>query len=690
MIRFCFGVFCLFSLCLKPVFALERVSVSHDSDQSNAISLDASISGDGRYVVFGSEADNLVNNDTNTVRDIFVYDTLVDTIERVSVSSSGQQSDLGSYYSSISSDGRYVTFSSRATNLVNNFNSSGMNLYLHDRQNRITSLISVQDPTIDTPPGDHAVESIFSPDGRYIAFASDFGNLTNDDTTLGIWCDPHDCSYYQYTDIFIYDSVTSVTELVSKSTSGHNGEGYSYSPSLSAAGRIVVFQSEADLVIPTSGVENRIFYRNLLTGETKPAANSNFSNVGINPSISADGNFIVYETSQIHLYDVKTETSKIVNIGNSGAGDVNPDISADGEYIVFSTGASNLVDTDTNGFYDVFVYHRETGETRLVSVNRAGEQGNANSFDARISEDGNFISFSSAATNLVDDDTNQENDIFLAQNPFTNTIEVVGRPVIDQSSETGLFIWKNTAGHTFLKVVAGDAAQNGQITNFSGSLLSEDLISSLAEISIESSAVNSPDSLTQIDSRRVDFDLNVLSPYKDEFSFVADETKALCVLLDNYAGNLYLGPDKVVVNPPYDIHRQTTCDASTVPIVGAPVIDKNHDHGIFIWKVGPQFYKASVVSANGFSIVDIDVDSEQPLTNFSPIGLEANDIVNVSTAEIALSLRIAASAKDGFKFKALNSSNTCLSNSSGFPIYVGPLRAKYGSAVNLDTLKMCQ
>jgi Tol biopolymer transport system component len=95
-----------------------RVSVDSEGNQGNSLSWRPSISGDGRFVVFSSDASNLVSGDTNNSRDIFVRDTLTNTTTRFSVGSEGNQANESSFGGSISADGRVVVFESAASNLV--------------------------------------------------------------------------------------------------------------------------------------------------------------------------------------------------------------------------------------------------------------------------------------------------------------------------------------------------------------------------------------------------------------------------------------------------------------------------------------------------------------------------------------------------------------------------------------------
>ncbi len=96
----------------------ERVSISSSGDESNTSSWEPSISDDGRFVAFESWASNFSDNDTNDEADVVVRDRVLGTTERVSRPSSGAEVDRGSESASISGDGRYFAFYSYASNLV--------------------------------------------------------------------------------------------------------------------------------------------------------------------------------------------------------------------------------------------------------------------------------------------------------------------------------------------------------------------------------------------------------------------------------------------------------------------------------------------------------------------------------------------------------------------------------------------
>jgi Tol biopolymer transport system component len=138
------------------------------------------MSADGRYVAFTSLASNLVANDTNNDFDVFIRDRHAGTTKRVSLSSMEGQSSLGSYASSISGDGRYVTFSSYSSDLVGDDTNHTSDVFVRDRLNGTTKRISISTARLQGNGFSYA--SSISADGRYIVFQSEASNLVAADT----------------------------------------------------------------------------------------------------------------------------------------------------------------------------------------------------------------------------------------------------------------------------------------------------------------------------------------------------------------------------------------------------------------------------------------------------------------------------------------------------------------------------
>ncbi len=413
------------------------VSVDSSGNQANHRSHAPSISSDGRFVAFHSRASNLVANDTNGDHDVFVHDRKTGTTRRVSIASSGKQGNNGSYMPSISPDGRFVAFSSFASNLVpNDTNGSfSIDVFLRDRQRGTTELVSV-DSSGEQDYGSSSSPSI-SPDGRYVAFQSDACSLVPNDT----------CNISDYTDVFVRDRQRGTTRRVSIASSGKQGNNGSYMPSISADGRFVAFAAYASNLVPND-INGRtdVLIHDRQRGTTKPVSVDSSGNQANGesyvPSISSDGRYVAFqsnatnlvandtnEADDIFVRDRKTGTTRRVSVDSSGnqansdgswpSDSSWPSISSDGRYIAFNSWATNLVSNDTNGKPDIFVRDRQTRTTELVSVNGLSNQTNGDSYVPSISSDGRFVTFESKASNLVTDDTNDRIDIFLHQRDIT-------------------------------------------------------------------------------------------------------------------------------------------------------------------------------------------------------------------------------------------------------------------------------
>jgi Tol biopolymer transport system component len=212
----------------------QRVSVATNETQADLRSKQPSISANGRYVAFASDASNLVDGDYNGVTDIFVRDLVKKTTTRVSVSSAGIEGDKASYWPFISSDGRYVTFTSEADNLVDSDTNGAGDVFVHDKQTGETQLISrAADGTIGN---DLSFWSSISSDGIYVTFMSSATNLVQSDSN-DTW------------DIFIHDRTTDQTSLVSLGYDGTPANSQSEYPVISADGRYVAFASDATNIV---------------------------------------------------------------------------------------------------------------------------------------------------------------------------------------------------------------------------------------------------------------------------------------------------------------------------------------------------------------------------------------------------------------------------------------------------------
>jgi cold shock CspA family protein len=351
-----------------------RVSVDSNGVQGNDYSGEASISTDGRFVAFGSDATNLVAGDTNGKRDIFVRDLLTGMITRASVSSAGAEATGGSSTNpSISWDGRFVAFYAGATNLVSGDTNGLFDIFVRDRHAGATTRVSVDSNGVEAIGGSSWFPAISS-DGRFVVFGSDATNLVNGDTN-------------GERDIFVHDRQTGATTRMSVDSSGVEANNHCDNPCISGDGRFVAFWADASNLVTVDTNDDRdIFVR-----DRDPDGNGIFD----------EGNGV---TTRVSVNSSGTQAT--------GGDSVMPSMSLDGRFVSFWSNASNLVVGDS-GNSDVFVHDRQTGETTRVSVDSSGAEANSYSMNPSISADGRFVAFESYASNLVTGDTNGWHDIFV-------------------------------------------------------------------------------------------------------------------------------------------------------------------------------------------------------------------------------------------------------------------------------------
>jgi len=215
-----------------------RVSMASDGSGGNSGSWVPSISADGRYIAYRSHASNLVPGDTNGTWDIFLWDRDTADTLRVSVSSGGAQADNRSDNPSISDDGRYIAYQSRASNLGSNDTNNTWDVFSWDRSTGKTTRVSV---TSDGMQGNYeSTNPSISANGRYITYQSHASTLIAGDTN-------------GRSDVFMWDRETLITTRISVASDGKQGNNGSSEPSISANGRHVAFESWATNLVPEDG-----------------------------------------------------------------------------------------------------------------------------------------------------------------------------------------------------------------------------------------------------------------------------------------------------------------------------------------------------------------------------------------------------------------------------------------------------
>ncbi len=344
--------------------------------------------------------------------------------ELISVSSAEDGADRDSFSPSISADGRYVAFASRAVDLVAGDDNNSEDVFVRDRAAGTTIRVSVSSD--GTPGNDDSYRPVISPDGRFVAFQSDATNLTAGDANGA-------------TDVFVHDIQTGRTSRVSVASGGLQANGASGGASISAGGRIVVFSSDADNLVPGDlNRERDIFLHDRETGQTRRLDPPGDGAAAWDAAVSADGRYVAFAAQgdwktasadaaaeerdeeaaatvspdgpwllpdQVYVFDRQLGTFECASVSDAGdegnADSFAPDISDDGQRVAFASNASNLVPDDGNGLADVFVRDRIEGRTLRVSVGDGGVEADAESLRPAISGDGTAVAFRSRAVNLT-------------------------------------------------------------------------------------------------------------------------------------------------------------------------------------------------------------------------------------------------------------------------------------------------
>ncbi len=396
-----------------------RASVSSGGGQSNADSSRPAVSADGRYVAFSSDANNLVSGDTNGVRDIFVYDRDTNTTQRISIRTGGEQGNSNSFSPVISDDGRIVAFYSHASNLVSGDTNGRADVFAHDRQTGETTLMSV---VLNGSGNGDSRDPDISGDGRYVVFSSTASNLVGGDTNQAedifrwdrygllmerISVDSNEAQANDYSrnpaingdgqrivftsdagnlvagdgnftaDIFLRDTATGTTSRVSLTDGGGEANGTSWLPDISTSGQHIVFVSLAT---------------NLVSGDANGYADVFLRNT---------------DTARTRIISIATDGTQ----GNNWSED--PAISGDGRYVAFDSFATSLSPGTSPDLRKLLIRDRNTDTLLLASISTTGVIANGGSREAAMAANGRYVAFTSGASNLVANDTNGKADIFL-------------------------------------------------------------------------------------------------------------------------------------------------------------------------------------------------------------------------------------------------------------------------------------
>lgn len=361
----------------------ERISALSGANEPNGACENGTISDNGRFVVFESDAQNLVPGDFNQARDVFLRDRQFGFTTVISVRSSGQFANGASFQAAISGDGAIVAFASAATDLVANDTNGHVDIFVRNITLGTTRLVTVAPGGANGP----SEAPSLSTSGRFLAFQSAASNLVAGDTPGTL-------------DVFVRDIfLNTPAELASLSSAGAPGNGDSRWPSISGDGARVVFTSAATNLAGAGAAGNDVFLRDR-TGATTTLVNT-------------------------------------LGATTSNASAERGRISRGGEYVTFLSGASNLTTGHSGATVDVFVKQLSTGAIQRASVptNPApSEPGAPILVNGGVSETARFVLFSSSASNLVAGDTGTIEDVFARDLQRNYFIDLDGDQFGDESS----------------------------------------------------------------------------------------------------------------------------------------------------------------------------------------------------------------------------------------------------------------
>ncbi len=419
---------------------LARVSVASNGAGGATGSWAPDISPDGRYVVFGSMAENLVPGDRGWVErdEVYLHDRWRHRTERVSPYRREYTADgFRLRHPAVSAGGRFVVFDSAAFDLVEGDDDIESDVFIWDSQERTTTLVS--DLPTTGPERSASGYPDISNDGQVVAYTSAFFEETSD------WMDRA---------IYVHDRDEQITELVAElPDAGEDGASFSR-PVLSADGRYVAFRTSSgygtDQAASSVRVHDRTTSRTEMVTELGGRATDD-------PAISGDGRFVAFASSSdelvagddngdvdVFVQDRHTGTTEIVSVGDdgrTGEGDsVEPSISADGRRVAFHSSV-RLSPEDVDGSNDVYVYDRDTDRITLASADLEGDprvdakfHGSA---EASIDDEGRYVAFSTPDRPAGSRDTNRATDVYvfdLGGSSSTDPSPFPGVPCPDRTS----------------------------------------------------------------------------------------------------------------------------------------------------------------------------------------------------------------------------------------------------------------
>jgi Tol biopolymer transport system component len=417
------------------------VSIAPNGFSANGASFEPSISGDGRYVAFSSYASNLVAGDANASEDVFVRDLQGGATTLVSIGLDGVSfGNSNSWQPTISADGRYVLFHSAAQNLASGTMGPGLeNIFLRDLHSNITYALGA----VSSPPSPFS--AAMTPDGRYVAL---IGRRSNSGANWYVLV------WNTQTTSVIYSNLTTSNSNVSISPDGQRVAWWNSTLNMADVA------SQANRTVATGSFG--------LNGGIQFSADGNLLVYAVGPSFGANYSPYAYN---VYLFNFQAGRNMLISHGYNattpalGSSD-SPAISPDGRFIVYRSSATNLVAGVTNGQPNLFVFDASTGVNSLLTQNNL-QTGPADSLSLKpvFSGDGRWVVFQSWSSDLTSfGDFNADADLFAYAFPYLQITPPVS------ALEGPVLTWPAVPGQTY-QVQSVDSLSGGPWQNLSGTLV---------------------------------------------------------------------------------------------------------------------------------------------------------------------------------------------------------------------------
>jgi len=427
-----------------------------------------SLSANGRYIAYFSDAGNIIPKDMNGYRDVIVRDLMTGTAVPVSLNTNGVVGDSISTDPAISGNGRYVAFTSSANDLVPNDANNMLDVFMRDLQAGTTTLVSVSTDGVHPGNSDSYSPSI-SADGRYVLFYSKASNLASGSFSAGP-------QYLYLRDLQAGTTYAMTQNEVVAASMTTDGRNIAFIGAISGTSGVYIWNSQVGAVIYTNyncpnasmisispdGQEiavassSQLFAVNVISNATSTIQSSvTFLAPFAGLQFRSDGHCLTYAmtplgsvSAKVYLYDFLAGTNVLISQNPNtlqpanGASD-SPDISPDGRFIAYRSAATDLVAGSTNGIPQLIVYDRLFGSNSLLSTaTTSSAAGDNRSLTPMFSSDGRTLVFASWASNLALDDFNHFSDVFAFAFLYVNVTQ--GAP-----GQGPTITWPYVSGHSY-------------------------------------------------------------------------------------------------------------------------------------------------------------------------------------------------------------------------------------------------